>query len=182
MKTLRILLLLLLACLMSGAWAEDVPFEYAPLNETEAEITRCNIAYGEIEIPSEIGGYTVAAIADSAFENCHGLTGEVVIPEGVKTIGNSAFAGCWNLNSVVLPDSIESLGSMAFSSCYRLKSIDLGGLKEIPYMAFAYCRSLDSVTLPESCALVGGMAFENCTNLSRILVTGETRFSVSSPV
>lgn len=181
MKFLRILFLFLFTCLFLSlcACAEELPFEYVPLSETEAEITRCNIAYGEIIIPPEIDGYTITSIADSAFEDCHGLTGEIIIPESVKSIGDSAFAGCWNLNSVVLPDNIENLGSMAFLNCYKLKSVDLGGLKEIPYMSFAYCRSLDSITLPESCALVGGMAFENCTSLSRILVTGETKFSGS---
>ena len=50
MKFLRILFLFLFTCLFLSlcACAEELPFEYAPLSETEAEITRCNIAYGEI--------------------------------------------------------------------------------------------------------------------------------------
>ena len=179
MKLFRILFLFLLAGLLLSlcASAEELPFEYVTLSETEIEITRCKLTYGEIEIPPEIGGHTVTSIAGGAFENCHGLTGEIVIPESITSIGDSAFAGCWNLNSIVLPEKIEKLGSMAFLNCYKLKSIDLGGLKEIPYMAFAYCRSLDSITLPENCVSASGLAFENCSNLKAILVPGETRFS-----
>lgn len=152
-------------------------FEYEINGESEAMITGCNVVSGEIEIPAEINGYKITAIGDNAFEDCRGITGEIVIPEGVKSIGSSAFYGCWNLTGAVLPDSLENLGSMAFGMCYRLRSVDLGGIKALPYMAFAYCRSLDSIDIPESCASIGGLAFENCTNLKHILIPGDTAIS-----
>ena len=39
---------------------------------------------------------------------------EVVIPDGVTSIGNWAFIGCSSLTSVTIPDSVTSIGDSAF--------------------------------------------------------------------
>ena len=46
---------------------------------------------GELDIPSQIGGYRVTSIGDCAFEWCDGLT-SVVIPDSVTSIGDYAFS------------------------------------------------------------------------------------------
>lgn len=42
---------------------------------------------------------------------------EIELPENVKSIGASAFAGCSSLTRVVLPDGLEHLGEDAFKMC-----------------------------------------------------------------
>ena len=42
---------------------------------------------------------------------------EVVIPEGVDTIGTKAFEDCGELNSVILPEGVTVLKQYAFDSC-----------------------------------------------------------------
>ena len=42
---------------------------------------------------------------------------EVVIPEGVDTIGTKAFEDCGELNSVILPEGVTALKQYAFDSC-----------------------------------------------------------------
>ena len=44
---------------------------------------------------------------------------EVVIPEGVDTIGTKAFEDCGELNSVILPEGVTVLKQYAFDSCER---------------------------------------------------------------
>ena len=42
------------------------------------------------------------------------------IPNGVTTIGKSAFAGCKNLTSISIPNSVTTIGEDAFRECYNL--------------------------------------------------------------
>ena len=39
---------------------------------------------------------------------------DVVIPDGVTSIGNEAFWGCGSLTSITLPDSVTSIDDWAF--------------------------------------------------------------------
>ena len=47
----------------------------------------------------------------------------VEISEGVTSIGDSAFTGCWSLTSIEIPSSVTSIGNYAFSGCGGLISI-----------------------------------------------------------
>lgn len=64
----------------------------------------------------------ITAIGESAFDNCSTMTG-LLIPEGVKTIGDRAFSGCSGLPGLILPDSLTKLGDWAFVRCARLQYV-----------------------------------------------------------
>ena len=51
-----------------------------------------------------------------------GLT-QYIIPDGVTTIGESAFASCLDLTSVTIPKSVTYIGGDAFYECYGLTSV-----------------------------------------------------------
>ncbi len=57
--------------------------------------------------------------------NIAGFT-SLTIPEGVESIGASAFANCRNLQSIFIPNSVQSIGIAAFSNC-GLTDIYFGG-------------------------------------------------------
>lgn len=85
---------------------------------------------------------------------------EYVVPNGVKTIGEYAFADCESLKSTSLPDGLESIGFHAFAGCGSLESITFPeGLKTIEVNAFGDCESLKSTTLPEGLEYLGNSAF-----------------------
>ena len=42
---------------------------------------------------------------------------QVIIGDGVTTIGSSAFSDCDSLTSVTIPNSVTTIGSGAFSDC-----------------------------------------------------------------
>ena len=52
----------------------------------------------------------------------NGLT-QYIIPDGVTTIGESAFASCLDLTSVTIPESVTTIGESAFRGCTGLKSV-----------------------------------------------------------
>lgn len=67
----------------------------------------------------------------------------VVIEDGVESIGDYAFYDCDSLMSVTIPDGVESIGNYAFYSCARLQNI----------------------TIPDSVNSIGIHAFVDCTCL-----------------
>ena len=72
-----------------------------------------------------------------------GPGGDVVIPDGVTSIGEYAFAYCESLTSITLPDSVKEIGEYAFSSCTSLTSLTIPDrVKEIDDCAFAQCSML----------------------------------------
>ena len=54
-----------------------------------------------------------------AFANGSGIT-EYTIPDGVATIGASAFNKAYSLESVTIPDSVTAIGAYAFNHCINL--------------------------------------------------------------
>ena len=107
-----------------------------------------------IEIPTDICGRRVAAIAPTAFF-ASGTLEQLVVGGGVREIGESAFFGCRQLVSV----SFER------------------GLEQLKDSAFAGCESLTQVTLPWGTSAVGRMAFFGCTRLSFVKMPTTTRVS-----
>ena len=89
-----------------------------------------------------------------------------VIPEGIKTIGWSAFEGCSSLVSVTLPVGLEAILSSAFAGCRSLVALAIPDtVYVINTEAFANCSSLTSVTLPKSLFVIETNTFYNCDSL-----------------
>ena len=99
--------------------------------------------------------------------NCEG---DVLIPEGVTSIGGSAFYGC-NLTSIVIPDSVTSIGDYSFCDCKNLTSITIpDSVTSIGDYAFYSCDSLTSITIPDSVTSIGDDAFYRCESLTSITI------------
>ena len=106
----------------------------------------------KIEIPS-----SVKKIGDSAFE-CSALS-EVILNEGLETIGDSAFQVWGLLKTISLPSTVRTLGDKCFSSG-RLTEVKLNeGLKYIGKQAFYDNHDLTSVYIPKSVTYIGEQAF-----------------------
>ena len=94
------------------------------------------------------------------------------IPNGVTSIGNSAFRSCSRLTSVTIPGSVTSIGKSAFLHCNGLSSLTISnGVTSIGNYAFSNCSGLKSVTIPSSVTSIGDSAFSNCSGLTSLTIS-----------
>ena len=109
------------------------------------------------------------------------IEGDLVIPEGIKSIGWSAFSGCTGLTSVTIPDSVTSIDSYAFSGCTGLTSVTIGnGVTSIGFSAFSGCTSLASVTIGNGVTSIDWSVFSGCSSLTSITIgSGVTQIGYS---
>ena len=110
-------------------------------------------------IPSEIDGVRIKGIANNAFSVIINLT-DVIISDGIETIGEGVFTDCDALRKVQLPQSLTKLGENVFNYCYELESIELpDGLEEIGYGCFSELNDLKEIYIPISVRIIGEKAF-----------------------
>ncbi len=90
---------------------------------------------------------------------------EVVIPEGVETIGPYAFAGLTALEKVTLPSTLKYIEYGAFYGCTKLKTVaGLENVELINKYAFQNCNITNNISLSKIHA-VGDYAFAGNKNL-----------------
>ena len=67
----------------------------------------------------------------------------LVIDNGVTSIGSYAFALCTGLTAAIIPDSVTSIGNLAFSGCSGLTSVTIpANITSIGYATFSGCSNL----------------------------------------
>ena len=110
----------------------------------------------------------LSVIPKHAFKGCVGLSGSLVIPNGVKAIGEYAFYGCSFTGSLTLPSSVTTIGESAFSRCQSFTKLELPNtLSVIPTQAFMDCRNLSGeLVIPASVTEIGNQAFNGCKKLN----------------
>jgi len=171
-------------CGCSGLASITVPDSVTKIGD-RAFIGCANLA--EVMIPNSVVDIGADAFDDTPFYNTHpdGLVvfGRVVykikgacpaavtIPDGVVTIGWSAFADCTNLMSVTIPKSVRSVGKRAFSNCIGLTQLTMGdSIKDIGDHAFYNCSGLTTLKMPTSVTCIGDGAFSSCCGLTSLII------------
>ena len=141
---------------------------------------------GDFTIPS-----TVTTINDFAMNGCANVTGELVIPDSVQTIGRSAFEGT-GFTSLNLGNSVKEIGVSAFYKCAAMTGdlviptsvMTIGAnafigtgfdgkldfqaqIEEFPAAIFQGLN-FTSVSFSGSVKSIGDRAFENCKQLATV--------------
>ena len=95
----------------------------------------------------------------------------VEIGSGVENIGDLAFAGLENMESIIMPDSITDIGTKSFLCCRSLKKVNIPyGTQNISRGAFYGCCSMESVNIPSTVTEIGTEAFHYCSALTEIAI------------
>ena len=94
-------------------------------------LLRYNGASEVVKVPAG-----VSYISDAFSYNMSAVT--VIVPEGVISVGEGAFAMAENLENVSLPFSLESIGASAFFGCASLEAVSVcRNVREIGKDAFS---------------------------------------------
>lgn len=127
------------------------------------------------------GGWeTLTGLDLSGMDNLKTISGEnqngpydrmesLKLPDGLKTIGDYAFARCYNLALTELPEGVTAIEGSAFYDCYKLDLKELPDtLTSIDREAFSYCEKLALTRLPDGVTSIGESAFLGCTGLTEM--------------
>ena len=129
----------------SGKCGDNLTWSY---NESTGELkisgTGDMYDYDSVQLPWNNYSYSIKKIAigdavthigNNAFSGCRDwetMVTEVSIGKNVKSIGNCAFYECDDIRSIVIPDSVETIGAGAFDYCQHLRNVTIGkGLKSL---------------------------------------------------
>ena len=126
----------------------------------------------EVSLPNSL-----ISIAHCTFQNCRSLH-NIYLPDGIKHIGNQAFAGS-AIGLIEIPDSVEEIGHGVFAECESL--YDIFGkyssedntclIQDGCLKAVAQGRILDGMgeyAIPEGVTTIGAYSFMGCNALKGI--------------
>jgi hypothetical protein len=165
------------------------------LNEGGTTVTLTGHMYGTnatgmLDIPSEVTydghTYTVTAIADYAFKDCTGLTGNLVIPNSVITIGNKAFSGCFAMHgSLTIGTAVTEIGELAFENCgFHTLNYNATACPSVPYVyfggVFEGCSSLETLNIGDNVQIIPDNLFRECSGITGSLVLPNTLTTIGT--
>ncbi|MCH5163875.1 MAG: leucine-rich repeat protein [Clostridiales bacterium] len=146
-------------------------------SDCPANITLAKESYYTIENNIMYGQFMESIIATVGE-----VTGEVVIPNTVKSINASTFAYQTKMTKITWPSSLTTIPDYTFQGCTSLEEVVLPNtLKHIGVSAFEGCTALKAIELPGSLRTVVNMnkardityaigynAFAGCSNLASV--------------
>ncbi|MBR5655539.1 MAG: leucine-rich repeat domain-containing protein [Prevotella sp.] len=129
----------------------------------------------QIEFPADL-----TEIPPYCFYTFKNLSGEVFVPNTVKTIGECAFYMCTSLSKVEFQENMPedfACGDYAFSECWGIKHIVLPeGLTVVSKGMFQRCYNLESIRLPNTLTRIEEAAFEQADALSYLTIPENVEF------
>ena len=100
---------------MDGSDADKLTVK-GPLNEGDIAFL-CEACRGKNLIRIDLSGARLTELPDNAFADANYLL-ELKLPQtGIRSIGEFAFNGCWNLLSFAIPQSVTYIGKGTFNEC-----------------------------------------------------------------
>ena len=98
---------------------------------------------------------------------------DVIIDNGVTSIGKDAFAGCTGLKTVIVGSGVASIRDNAFQECTALTSVTIpASVTNISDYVFYGCTGLETVTIGSGITYIGNNAFYGCTSVTDVYCYG----------
>ena len=164
----------------------NLTFKISEFNPNKVQVSASPASLsGKLIIPATVQDnesctFAVTGIGAEAFMEQAGLT-EVMLPEGLTTIGNKAFEGT-GLSTISLPSTLTSIGQEAFRMSDLSTIVIPDGVTSIGVSAFRECFNLQSVSLGSGVTSIGSAAFYDCAELTSVNVRMSTPVAITSNV
>ena len=95
----------------------------------------------------------------------------ISFPSTLESIGKGAFLENKSLEEVVIPESVTEIDSGAFQLCTGLKKVDVNAnISTLSSALFNECSSLAEVELPNTIRTIESQAFKGCKGLTEIIL------------
>ena len=150
------------------------------LPETTRGIADCaftgNTNIKSLSIPDDC---PMTKISDSAFYGCNKLAGLLTIPNGIKTIGQSAFERCSKIKNLELAPSVETLDYFAFDYCTGLEIIT-SWAETPPLVKYSFYDVNTDIPLKVPCGTME--AYQNNSQWSAFTNISEVPFKLTVSV
>ena len=118
-------------------------------------VRSCSSKDAVIVVPSRLGGKDVVELYYMAF--CAMDMQAVVLPDTVKSIGESCFGSCTSLKYVELGSGVETIGKSAFSGSSSLETLTVPqGCQTLGLTIVGLCEALTDLYLPDSITTIEG--------------------------
>ena len=112
---------------------KDGPFEFSYLPDSDSYSVVCkDEGVSAVIIPSEYKGKPVTHIGNRAFFGFSELN-SVTISENITSIGDCAFVYCSSLTKLEIPQRVTNIGNDVFSCCSGLRSINVNSENTVYY-------------------------------------------------
>lgn len=175
-------------------YAEDKLYPFSKLNEiyyggdtyngyTDKLHYLINDVYGTGFVINKYDNYYDGRVNVVELEYSYSDREDVIIPNGVTSIGADAFFHCDTIKTATIPASVESFNgynalqySCSFDGCYNLTTVYFEkGSKLKVLVGLNDCPKLEKIVLPEGLAEIGSFlwdvsAFEQCPSLKSITI------------
>ena len=154
-------------------WIHNADVRYIGRQRLTGEDGEWRIAEQDSE--HGIGRYGVVENPDLGVFAGKGQIVNLTIDDKLLGIGDYAFYGCSGIQSVTLGNGLNTIGNGAFANCYNMKTCNLQLYSQITAIgmeAFANCRGLTTILMPVSVQAIGDYCFQGCSSLSSIELCG----------
>lgn len=121
----------------------------------------------DVIIPKYIDGLPVVSIGEKAFMNA--TFSNIIIPNTVVAILESAFEGCTNISHIDLPENLRFIGNSCFNKSGLTDIIFPDNLVEISKDCCFYCKNLKSAIIGSNVKNINFFAFCG-TSVTKIVI------------